>query len=70
MKKVPICTRILPEWEREISRLIESTGLNRSEILEDAIALYLKKTRRTKSLSRIEALERRVDAIAALVVKG
>jgi predicted transcriptional regulator len=54
----------------ELTQVMESTEQSRSQVLEDAIAQYLKKTRRAKSITRIEALERRVDAIAALVVKG
>jgi predicted transcriptional regulator len=70
MKKISISTRILPQWDHELTQVMEATGQTRSQVMEDAIAQYLKKTRRTKSITRIEALERRVEAIAALVVKG
>ncbi len=70
MKKVSISTQILPQWDHELTQVMETTGQTRSQVLEDAIAQYLKKTRRAKPITRIEALERRVEAIAALVVKG
>jgi predicted transcriptional regulator len=57
-------------YHQELTQVMESTEQTRSQVLEDAIAQYLKKTRRAKPITRIEALERRVEAIAALVVKG
>jgi predicted transcriptional regulator len=69
MKKISISARILPQWDQELTQVMETTGQTRSQVLEDAIAQYLKKTRRAKHITRIEALERRVEAIAALVVK-
>jgi predicted transcriptional regulator len=69
MKKISISARILPQWDQELTQVMEATGQTRSQVLEDAISQYLKKTRRTKPITRIEALERRVAAIAALLAQ-
>jgi predicted transcriptional regulator len=69
MKKISISARILPQWDHELTQIIEATGQTRSQVLEDAIAQYLKKTRRSKPITRIEALERRVSAIASLLAQ-
>jgi predicted transcriptional regulator len=67
---IAISARILPQWDHELTQVMEATGQTRSQVMEDAIAQHLKKTRRAKHITRIEALERRVEAMAALVVKG
>lgn len=69
MKKISISARILPQWDHELTRLMETTGQTRSQVLEDAIGQYLKKTRRLKITSRLDALEKRVGAIAALLAQ-
>jgi predicted transcriptional regulator len=69
MKKISISTRILPQWDHELIQIMEATGQTRSQVLENAIAQYLKKTRRLKITSRLDALEKRVGAIAALLAQ-
>jgi predicted DNA-binding protein len=67
MKKTTIATRILPDWQRELNQIMIATGQTQSEVLQEAIGLYLKKSRRIQVASRLDALEKRVGTIAALV---
>jgi predicted DNA-binding protein len=67
--KIPVSTRILPEWHRELHQIIAATGQTQSEVMEEAIGLYLKKTNRLKVASRLDALEKRVGTIATLIAQ-
>jgi predicted DNA-binding protein len=69
MSKITIATRILPDWHRELNQISIATGQTQSEVLQEAIGLYLKKSRRLKITSRLDALEQRVDRIAAIAIK-
>jgi hypothetical protein len=44
MKKITVATRILPSWHNELNTIMQATGQTQSQVLEDAIGLYLKKT--------------------------
>jgi predicted transcriptional regulator len=67
--KISVSTRILPDWHSELQEIIIATGQTQSEVMEEAIGLYLKKTNRLKVISRLDALEKRVGTIAALVTQ-
>jgi hypothetical protein len=57
MKQISIAARIPPDWYKDIQVLGESTGQTQSEILKEAIALYLKKSPAKKTVSRLDAVE-------------
>jgi predicted DNA-binding protein len=67
MKRITIATRILPDWHQELNQIMNATGQTQSQVIEEAIGLYLKKSRRIQVASRLDALEKRVGKIAALV---
>ncbi len=67
--KITIATRILPDWHYELQKIMDATGQTQSEVMEEAIGLYLKKSKRLKVVSRLEALEKRVSSIAAMVIR-
>jgi predicted DNA-binding protein len=69
MSKITIATRILPDWHQELNRIMITTGQTQSQVMEEAIGLYLKKSRRLRLASRLDALEQRVDKIAAIAIK-
>jgi predicted DNA-binding protein len=67
MKRITIATRILPDWHQELNQIMVDTGQTQSQVIEEAIGLYLKKARRLKVTSRLDAVEKRLNTIAALV---
>jgi predicted transcriptional regulator len=67
--KISVSTRILPDWHSELQKIKTVTGQTQSEVMEEAIGLYLKKTRRLKVVSRLDAVEKRLNTIAALVTQ-
>jgi predicted transcriptional regulator len=67
--KISVSTRILPDWHSELQGIITATGQTQSEVMEEAIGLYLKKARRLKVTSRLDAVEKRLNTIAALVTQ-
>jgi predicted transcriptional regulator len=67
--KISVSTRILPDWHLELQEIIIATGQTQSEVMEEAIGLYLKKARRLKVTSRLDAVEKRLNTIAALVTQ-
>jgi predicted transcriptional regulator len=67
--KISVSTRILPDWHSELQKIKTVTGQTQSEVMEEAIGLYLKKTRRLKIVSRLDAVEKRLNTIAALVAQ-
>lgn len=69
MRKITIAARILPEWASEIKLIMAETGSTQTEVLEEAIGLYLKKSRRLRVAARLEAIERRLDKIAQIATK-
>lgn len=69
MKLLHIGTKILPDWYKEIETIKESTGQSESEILREAIALYLKKSKAPIIKSRLDAIEEKLTKLAALIIK-
>ena len=67
--KILVSTRILADWHSELQKIKTVTGQTQSEVLEEAIGLYLKKARRLKVASRLDAVEKRLNTIAALVTQ-
>jgi predicted transcriptional regulator len=67
--KISVSTRILPDWYSELQEIIIATGQTQSEVMEEAIGLYLKKARRLKVASRLDVVEKRLNTIAALVTQ-
>lgn len=69
MKSITIATRILPDWHQELNQIMIATGQTQSEVVQEAIGQYLGKTRRAKVITRLDALEKRVGTIAALIAQ-
>lgn len=61
-------TRILPEWRSQLEAISQATGQTQSDLVREAIALYLKKTKAPTVRSRLDALEAKIEKLTALVV--
>jgi predicted transcriptional regulator len=68
MKKITIATRILPDWHREINQIMVATGKTQSQVMEEAIALYLKKATRLRVVSRLDEIEESLSNLRAIVL--
>jgi hypothetical protein len=68
MKKIPIAARILPSWQNELTQIMQATGQTQSQVLEEAIGMYLKKATRLKVLSRLDAVEESLGNLRAIVL--
>jgi hypothetical protein len=68
MKKIPIAARILPSWQNELTQIMQATGQTQSQVLEEAIGVYLKKATRLRVVSRLESLEESLDNVRSIVL--
>jgi hypothetical protein len=68
MKKIPIAARILPSWQSELTQIMQATGQTQSQVLEEAIGMYLKKASRLRVVSRLEAVEESLNNVRAIVL--
>jgi Arc/MetJ-type ribon-helix-helix transcriptional regulator len=59
--------RIPPDWMEELKEICKATGQSESEVLREALALYLKKSKAVTVRSRLDALEQRMSKLTALV---
>jgi predicted DNA-binding protein len=68
MKQIAVAARIPPDWYRDIKELSNATGQSQSQIIQDAIGRYLKKTTRLRVVGRIDDLEDSVGNLRAVVL--
>ncbi|MBE9067890.1 hypothetical protein IQ260_14645 [Leptolyngbya cf. ectocarpi LEGE 11479] len=70
MKKPLVAGRIPPAWHAQLLTLQEETGKSQSELVKEAIGLYLKKTD-TESVAamnrRLKRLEKQYKKLTALI---
>jgi galactitol-specific phosphotransferase system IIB component len=59
--------RIPPDWHQQIIAVCEVTGQTSSQVLQEAIALYLKRSKAPTVRSRLEALEEKVKKLNLLL---
>jgi predicted DNA-binding protein len=69
MKSFHVATKIPSAHYTDLLSIQNATGQTQSEILREAIAVYLKKTKVPIIKSRLDALEEKVNKLAALIVK-
>lgn len=69
MNQLHLGCRVPPEWYTQIQSICEATGQTSSEVMREAIALYLKKSKAVTVKSRLDDLEQRVSKLAALVTQ-
>jgi predicted transcriptional regulator len=55
--------RVSPEYLAEIDAICQSTGRARSQVLLEAIELYLEKTSSSGVNSELEALKKRLETV-------
>ncbi|MEA5464649.1 hypothetical protein [Leptothoe sp. PORK10 BA2] len=70
MKKPLVAGRIPPTWHAQIQQIQQETGKTQSEIVKDAIGLYLEKTDPNGVASmarRLGTLENQVKKLVQLV---
>lgn len=68
-QKVMVGCRVSEEWHTEILSICEATGQTSSEVLNEAIALYLKKSKAVTVRSRLEEIDQRLSKLALLVTQ-
>ena len=61
--------RIPPAWHEEIIAICEATGQTPSEVVREAIALYLKKSKAVTVRSRLSQLEQRLLQLTQLATQ-
>lgn len=61
--KTVISVRFPGDYVEEIDTICEATGKTRSDIVLEAVELYLNKSSSPKVLSNLELLEKRVESI-------
>ena len=69
MKNFHIAGKIPPDQYTALQLIQDATGQTQSEVLREAIALYLKKSKAVTVRSRLELLEERVNRLAALITQ-
>ena len=69
MKKFHIAGKIPPDHYTALQDIQNATGQTQSEVLREAIALYLKKAKAVTVRSRLELLEERASKLAALIIQ-
>ena len=63
MKNFHIAGKIPPDHYTALQDIQNAAGQSQSEVLREAIALYLKKSKKTTVRSRLELLEERVKGL-------
>ena len=69
MKNFHVAGKIPPDHYTALRDIQNATGQTQSEVLREAIALYLKKSKAVTVRSRLELLEERVNKLAALITQ-
>ena len=69
MKNFHIAGKISPDHYTALQLIQDATGQTQSEVLREAIALYLKKSKAVTVRSRLELLEEKVSKLAALIIQ-
>ena len=69
MKNFHIAGKIPPDHYTALQLIQDATGQTQSEVLREAIALYLKKFKAVTVRSRLELLEEKVSKLAALIIQ-
>ena len=68
MKNFHIAAKIPPGHYTALQLIQDATGQTQSEVLREAIALYLKKFKAVTVRSRLDALEEKVNKLAVLII--
>ena len=69
MKNFHVAGKIPPDHYSALQLIQDATGQTQSEVLREAIALYLKKAKAVTVQSRLELLEERANKLAALIIQ-
>lgn len=68
MKNFHVAGKISPDHYTALQDIQNATGQTQSEVLREAIALYLKKAKAVTVRSRLELLEEKVTRLTALLL--
>ena len=69
MKNFHIAGKIPPDHYTALQLIQDATGQTQSEVLREAISLYLKKAKAVTVRSRLDALEEKVNKLAAMIIQ-
>lgn len=68
MKNFHLAGKIPPDHYTALQDIQNATGQTQSQLLREAIALYLKKSKAVMVRSRLDAVEEKVNRLTALLV--
>ena len=69
MKNFHIAGKIPPNHYTALQLIQDATGQTQSEVLREAISLYLKKAKAVTVRSRLDALEKKEGKLAAMIIQ-
>ena len=69
MRNFHIAGKIPPNHYTALRDIQNATGQTQSEVLREAIALYLKKSKAVTVRSRLDALEKKEGKLAAMIIQ-
>ena len=69
MKNFHIAGKIPPDHYTALQLIQDATGQTQSEVLREAISLYLKKAKAVTVRSRLDALEKKEGKLAAMIIQ-
>jgi hypothetical protein len=69
MKQICVSTRIPSSWHADIKKLMDATGQTQSEIIQEALGVYLKKRTPAKVAGRLDTMEASIASLRELVLQ-
>ena len=69
MKNFHIASKIPLDHYTALQLIQDATGQTQSEVLREAISLYLKKAKAVTVRSRLDALEKKEGKLAAMIIQ-
>jgi Arc/MetJ-type ribon-helix-helix transcriptional regulator len=69
MKQISIAVRIPHGWHSDLQSLVQTTGKSQSDLVKEALGLYLKRSAPAKKLARLDAVEESIASLRELVLQ-
>ena len=69
MKNFHIAGKIPPDYYTALQLIQDATGQTQSEVLREAIALYLKKAKAVTMRPRLDDLAEKMSKLAAMIIQ-
>jgi Arc/MetJ-type ribon-helix-helix transcriptional regulator len=69
MKQISVAARIPHDWYGDLQSLVQTTGKSQSDLVKEALGLYLKRSAPAKNLARLDAVEESIASLRELVLQ-